>query len=699
MKIPPVANGNGKNVGRGLTRDLSLLLFVAAASGAAGLFSVLREPQGWILVPRAWMGTLSVQRLLHVILGMGLPVWAAIWAVIGLELDGLILFVAKKRSLRLHRVSFVALWLLAYFGGSATLLAFAPESWAAALLKRFPYSVAPVAAALALPTHVLSVALFDNQRVPRIRSFAVVMGGAAACLAAIFANIYWLPDLLSVSSLVWTVAIFLSGLVLASVLWVIDLQTLERVLQRLSNACLLRPVLPTFLLASVLVVAILSGIERPRAAAEKRPTRPNIILVTVDTLRADHLSSYGYHLVTSPNLDHFAEEATRFTHCISCAPITNPSVASIMTSQYPSFHSLGAAGGNRQPMLLSEVTLAKVLSKNGYRTAAFVSNFVLRRKMRFYVGFDLYDDTFTSYEPTRGLLERTADKTTEYALNWLKNGAKESFFLWVHYQDPHGPYTPPERYLEHFPERTYSSGPKTLPVTDNTGKGGIPEYQYFSGQTSPAYYRSRYDGEIAYADECIGRLFAGIKTLGLWERSIVVFTADHGESMGEHGYYFCHQQDVTDELLHVPLIIRIPGAEQARKVDELVSTIDIGPTLLESAGVVEKLGTSGLSLMPLIRGRTQSLGREHVVSEDTHGRICFHSRETKYISGPDGERLYDLTRDPLESKNVLKEKPDLALTWHPVRDSYLSEAKPRSGTVQPPDRRDVETLKSLGYIN
>jgi arylsulfatase A-like enzyme len=473
---------------------------------------------------------------------------------------------------------------------------------------------------------------------------------------------------------------------------------LERILQSLSDACLRRPVFPALLLAAVLLATMASALKPPFGGDGGSEKLPNVILITVDTLRADHLSDYGYHLPTTPEIDRSAKEATIFTNCISTAPNTVPALASIMTSQYPSFHSAGTTNG-MQAMVTDEPTLARILSENGYSTAAFVSNYVLSRKVRMYGGFDIYDDTFTSFELVRGVPERTADKTTEYVLNWLAAMTNERFFLWAHYQDPHGPYTPPARYEERFPEAAYPAGPEKLAVRDNFGKGVVPDYQYLSGHTSPSYYRARYDAEIAYADECIGRLLARVRELGLWERSIVVFTADHGESMGEHDYYFSHGHDLTDEQIHVPLIMHIPGAAQVERVDELVSSVDIPRTILAAVGLKEELGSSGLNLMSLVEGKARRLDREYVVSEDSRGRISFRSRQTKYIAEPDGERLYDLARDAHESKNILDERPRLADDWRTIRDGYRQAARPRKGTSLYYDSEHVEKLRSLGYIN
>jgi arylsulfatase len=495
------------------------------------------------------------------------------------------------------------------------------------------------------------------------------------------------------------------GMALAMAILRLGAERLERILrtlQGLCDACLRRPVIPMVLLVAVLSVAPLSGLH-PLKGKSRAKRDPNIIIITVDTLRADHLGCYGYDLPTTPNIDRFAEEATLFTYCISAASHTVPAMVSMMTSQHPAYYGVNIADGI--VMRLEEPTLARTLSENGYRAAAFVNNPLLDRNLRLYGGFDIYDDSLPDFEPMPGLLveeylkERKADDTGEYVDNWLTATAGERFFLWVHYMDPHGPYEPPERYLENFPESAYPGGPTKLSLADDKDRGGIPTYQYVKGRVSPQYYKSRYDGEIAFVDACVGRLLTRIKELDLWDNTIIVFTSDHGEALGEHDVYFHHSVDVTEEQLHVPLIVRIPGGEQVGKIDELVATIDIPTTILAAAGVNDNLGGSGRSLLPLIQGKTDGLDREYLVSEDIRDRISFHSRGMKYIADPDGDRLYDLDRDPDELNNMLGENPNLAAPWQSILNDYRSRPKKPGARIDPHDGGQLERLRALGYIN
>jgi arylsulfatase A-like enzyme len=413
----------------------------------------------------------------------------------------------------------------------------------------------------------------------------------------------------------------------------------------------------------------------------------------------DHLGCYGHPRSISPRLDEFAEEAALFERTVSTAPWTVPSFVSILTGKYVSYHSVGPVNGHRA-MSSEEPTIARALSERGYRTAAFVSNYLLRRRMNMHGGFDTYDDTYTSEELRRGMPERTADSVNEFVTNWLDSqGRREPFFLWVHYQDPHGPYTPPERFRSKFPDVDLESDPEKLEITTNEGHHGIPTYQFLEPDTSIGRYRALYEAEVAFADEKIGELMDRLKALGLWKDALVVFTADHGEALGEHDYWFCHGHDVTDDLIRVPLIVKLPGAPRPRRIDELVSTVDVTPTCLEVAGAADRLPVNGASLVDLIEGRTESLNREFVFSEDGQGRVSLRTKETKFIFAPDGERLFDLVADPGETDSLLGRTPEAALGWRQKIIRYRADAKPIQGEDLDQSARELERLRSLGYID
>ncbi len=706
--------------GRKLFRSLALLLLFAGGGAAAQFVAVLREPQRWILVTESWMGSFAVQRTMHVLFGAGPAIWIGFWLMLGLGLDSLFLRKTRNRSFRLDRLSFLAIWLSAYLLSSVALFRlmhghwtgrlliispymsppmlasrFLDGHWLSGLLLLVPYVSVPVSVAVAAPVHSISVILMSGRRQQKPSPAFLLISWSLACLVAAAVSLLWPLQNPSATNTGWIIVALVTLVALTVALVWLKTFRLEHLLERISSNMLQKPSRPALLFAGVLGAAFASGMLSS-AKAETRSERPNVILITLDTLRADHMGSYGYNLKTTPKLDVFGEQSTIFTNCASTAPYTAPAVWSMMTSTYRTVHSVGVPG--KPKIIPDQETLAKILSRNGYLTAAFVSNSVLHRKRRFWQGFRIYDDTYTSFPLSRGVIERTAEKTNEYVFGFLDAIGERRFFLWVHYQDPHGPYIPPERYLRRIPERMSRDDQKVLPVTDNDGRNGIPMYQYIPGHNSPADYRIRYNGEIAYADDLIGDLLEQLKKRGLWDKSVVIFTADHGEAMGEHGYYFCHGHDLTEDLIHVPLIMHVPGMDHVQKVDELVSIIDLAPTVLAAAGLEDELKGAGMNLLPLIEGRERRLDREHIIAEDLSNRICFRSREMKYIAGPDGERLYDLSVDPDESINILADSPELAAHWRAIHEDYLCREEQRSETSPRYAPRDVENLRSLGYI-
>jgi arylsulfatase len=675
--------------------SISFFLYIVALSAAVELIAILREPQRWLLVSEAWMGTISIQRLCHVLLGVGPVAWFFFWMLLGMECGSWFLQKRREGVFQLDRLSFIAAWSFAYLAGHFLVFGFSVNHPLFYFLTVRQYLFPPLAMAIALPIQIsICLLLLDKETgIPSRRS--VLLPWIAASLMSIIVVLGKPPGAPRVVGLAWVLLMPVMTAAIAGGLWKRKVQDLEKIVNNLVGKYLSMLRYPAMLTALVLVIVLASGTRTSLTVKGESVDRPNIILITLDTLRADHMGCYGYRFATTPRLDEFARQSTIFANCISTAPYTAPAVWSLMTSQYRTVHSVGAP--DKPKIIGDQSTLARVLRKAGYRTTAFVSNYVLRRERRFHQGFEIYDDTFTTFNPDRHLVERTADKTTEYAMNWLSTVGGQNFFLWVHYQDPHGPYIPPEPYLRRLSLRAARPSTEHLPVTDNDGKNGIPEYQYLKGEHYPPNYLTRYDAEIAYSDDYIGRLLDRIRELGLWEKSIVIFTADHGEAMGEHGYYFCHGHDLTEELIHIPLIIRIPGNKQAANVDELVSIIDVAPTVLSAVGLEQDLAGERIDLMPLILGDAKHLDRQYVVAEDVSNRICFRTRDSKYISGDDGERLYDLARNPAETDNLLERHPELAAQWQRLRDDFRKmHSGKQDGIRYAPF--DAESLKSLGYI-
>lgn len=300
--------------------------------------------------------------------------------------------------------------------------------------------------------------------------------------------------------------------------------------------------------------------------------RGDVLLIVVDTLRADHVGIDGYARATTPNIDRFFRKGEIFTNSYSAASNTSPSVISILSGEIPQVHGVRLL----YQLLSPKVKILPDELPEVYQTAAVVSNIVLTNEALGIANrFDHYDDFVNEREPYRNIYERRASRTTDAALRWLKKDAdpKRPLFLWVHYIDPHGPYkTPPDW------KKTFHHA-KARPIDPRR----VPRFERFPGVTDGNTYVDDYDEEIAYTDAQVGRLLAGYAALRPIDKTLVIFTADHGESMMEHERWFTHGYEVYQEIDRVPLLLRGPGVEPGRcKLP--VQGIDIAPTVLRFAG-------------------------------------------------------------------------------------------------------------------
>ena len=318
----------------------------------------------------------------------------------------------------------------------------------------------------------------------------------------------------------------------------------------------------------------------PRSRRGRGP-RPDILLITLDTLRADHLGAYGAPPDATPALDALAARGVVFERMLAASSRTAPSHASLFTSRWVRDHGIGFRNGSTR--LGDEPTLASRLARGRLQTAAFVSNSMLRRRIGLDAGFDHYDDALPDHETNRPVFERVAEKTTARATRWLRETREtpRPRFLWVHYNDPHGPYTPPARYV-----KEPSGEPETtLPVLQiQRGFHGIPAYQALDGQDDPRQYLARYAGEIRYLDDSIGALVESFGRGPEGSGAIIAITADHGESLGEEDMWFSHGFATTPNLAHVPFLLLADGLPAGR-VSTPVHHVDVLPTLLELAGI------------------------------------------------------------------------------------------------------------------
>ncbi|MFL6292970.1 MAG: sulfatase [Thermoanaerobaculia bacterium] len=414
-----------------------------------------------------------------------------------------------------------------------------------------------------------------------------------------------------------------------------------------------------------------------RAALPPRPEggRPNILLIGLDTLRADELGAWGRSPSLTPNLDRLAGQSDVWLHAFTAFNSTNPSFVSMMTGLYGKSHGVYDL---RTPLPRSHVTLAEHLAGAGYETFAVISASHLG---------DHASGLGQGFREVALASEHlAAELAVDTTLDWIADRqGRKPFFAWLHLFDPHTPHTPPQPYALGFrpasplgldPVRAWipfrEPGPRTFvePV--------------LGGQ------RDLYDGEVAYLDRQIGRLLGFLESRGVLEDTLLVVVADHGESLGEHGILFRHA-GLHDTTTHVPLMIRWPGADrEGRRIEGLVQTIDLFPTILR---------TVGLSIPPQDGQDLRKTRRAVFAEHSDHLGAMVRTRDSKYIRTPDGSFLYDLKADPGETRNlagrslaVERELTDLLKRWQADRRSH-PEARP----VEPTDEEKAR-LKALGYV-
>jgi arylsulfatase A-like enzyme/Flp pilus assembly protein TadD len=422
--------------------------------------------------------------------------------------------------------------------------------------------------------------------------------------------------------------------------------------------------------------------EAPEAPAVVREPADdgalNVVLITLDTTRADALGSYGQRRPITPNLDRLAAEGTQFLQCASSAPSTLPSHATLFTGRYPFVHGVRSNAG----YVLSDenTTIAEVLSAHGYKTSAEIATPVIGGHTQLGQGFDRYHDLefqdimrktihVKDGEEERAIEveEREADDITRFGIRFIKENRSEKFFLWLHYFDAHQPYSPPGRFYE----------------------------------TS---FESPYHGEIQYVDEQIGEVLEQIEGLGLRERTLVVVAGDHGEAMGEHGEK-THMYFVYDGTIRVPLLFwgaTVPGGV---KVESLVRTVDVAPTILDMLKLPPLEGVQGASLLPLLSG--ESLDLELVgYGESIEPLVVFGASvlrfvrkgQWKYIHKVEPE-LFDLTSDPGELQNLSSVRPEIVEQLRAELSALIEESPEKvSGARTAIDPATAAQLEALGYM-
>ncbi|MCJ7680502.1 MAG: sulfatase-like hydrolase/transferase [Candidatus Aminicenantes bacterium] len=394
------------------------------------------------------------------------------------------------------------------------------------------------------------------------------------------------------------------------------------------------------------------------------PNLPNVLLITIDTLRTDRVSVYSDKYIKTPVIDSIASRGTVFTQAFANTPTTLPSHTNILTGTTPLYH--GVHDNGIFTLDESFITIAEILKDQGYATAAFIGAYPLDKRFGLGQGFDVYDDEYGSVESQKiSYVERKAEVVIERAVNWLQKRTGK-WFLWIHLFDPHNPYDPPEPFKTDYTNRLY-------------------------------------DGEVAYVDHSLGKLVDYMESAGLFKQTLIVLTGDHGESLGEHSEE-THGYFAYNSTLHIPLIIA--GPETGKKsVGDLVGHVDIVPTICAAVGVAAPSWAEGLSLLPLMRGEkftNRTLYFESLYPYYSRGWAPIRGvlrKDEKFIESPIPE-YYDLKRDFDETKNLLREiDPE---SYRAELKSLMDEktaASPQKKMQPRIDGRALAKLKSLGYIS
>lgn len=451
-----------------------------------------------------------------------------------------------------------------------------------------------------------------------------------------------------------------------------------------------------FLILTGIISAILIFSSLP-----KKPTNANVILITIDALRPDHLGCYGYKRDTSPNIDRLASGGILFTQAISQGASTVPSLPSLMTSLYPYQHGVLT---NTYRTTITHPVLAQILKDNGYNTCAIVANDILHTGIA--KGFDYAHFDFNMH----------ADAITQKAINWLKDNKDKKIFLWLHYFDTHGPYKPPVPYAEKYIRDKFYTNDKKINISHDQqhlyrGTDEIPEYIADNGMTNPDYYIAHYDGAISFADAQIGILLQTIEGLGLDGKTLIILTADHGEYLGEHDIYFTHGHTLYDQVIKVPLIIKFNGVVPAgKKFDRIVAHIDILPTILKLAQIHANIKYSGINLMPFILNKKKYPSRtiftelwrdpgrsgtltSLLISARTNKWKLIKNMETKECL------FFNLRDDPGELRYFVKPKKIDCILLEQELDTYEKQfSKVIITSGYPLDQELKDRLKSFGYL-
>ena len=496
---------------------------------------------------------------------------------------------------------------------------------------------------------------------------------------------------------IWeTIFLAISAVVIALLFRLVRKLKWERILTIIKAIFIIIKIRHVRRMAFVLVVFLL--ILNSAIVVDKRinlakgidsPKGPNVILIVVDTLRADHLSCYGYNRKTSPNIDNLSLDSILFKNAIAPAPWTAPSIGSLLTSQYPS-----VLGFTDDAVKINDkfLTLAEVFKGNYYKTKGIISHVYASHEMGFNQGFDAYDE-----DNSRGTGYISSPSITEKAISFIKkHHKKHKFFLFLHYFDPHCNFFMHPNY-NYYPNYsgTLASNLNILELLEKAPTMSADDIKYL---------KALYDSEISFTDEYIGKLLDKLKELRLYDNTLIIFTADHGEGFLERGdYWIGHTKTLYQELIHVPLIIKLPGNNKGKISDKYIGLIDLMPIIIDYAGLRIPNEHEG----EIVNINDEKELKSKIIISETKKKANLQSvirRPWKFIYEPNQnlKQLFNLKKDPIESKNValkneriLKEMETILQKWNDYVKLKKSEAKAQIPNFTEEQKK---RLKSLGYI-
>ncbi|MFI4944163.1 MAG: sulfatase [Burkholderiales bacterium] len=442
---------------------------------------------------------------------------------------------------------------------------------------------------------------------------------------------------------------------------------------------------------------------KAHAGARGAGNRLNVLLVTIDTLRADHLGAYGYERATSPRIDALASRGVLFEQAYTYWPKTRGSFVALLTGRL----AAQSGYGKSHPRLIDfNPTLASVLQDAGYDTTAVVDNPNVAASLGYSKGFARYRETWEEAALTSEVDRSRA--ITRDAVSYLRAAsADHPFLLWLHYVNPHAPYEPPAPFDAAFLDAQAARGPVLQAV--NGFHGGVARQWAKAGRTL-GFYVAQYDGEIAAVDAEVGHVLEALERSAVRDQTLVLLASDHGESLGEHDYFFDHGENLFDPSLRIPLVLAGPGIERGRRSSELASTLDIVPTLLDALKVSYPPDLAGVSLLGAARG--EPLARQRLPGQNDRNLLAAWDRRFKLVATPNESgssyALYDRELDPGETRDagpanadelreerrefeLFRERIDAQL----VKTRRLLEGRPEG---EPLSAEACERLKALGYI-